>query len=169
MMNIRAAVITISDRGYAGEREDASGPLLARLLQQKIAAEIVEQSILPDEPQRIRETLIRLADETGVDLVITTGGTGLTPRDQTPEATRAVLDREAPGLAEALRLEGYRRTPLALLSRGVAGLRGRTLIVNLPGSPKAVREGIEILAPILPHAVQMARGIDTEHTGTHHA
>jgi molybdenum cofactor synthesis domain-containing protein len=96
-------------------------------------------------------------------LVLTTGGTGLTPRDRTPEATRAVIDREVPGLAEVLRFEGYRQTPMAVISRGIAGLRGQTLIINLPGSPKAVRDGLRILAPILPHAVQMARGIDTEH------
>ncbi|MGC8947362.1 MAG: MogA/MoaB family molybdenum cofactor biosynthesis protein, partial [Anaerolineae bacterium] len=104
-----------------------------------------------------------LADNLKVDVVLTTGGTGFTPRDHTPEATRAVLEREAPGLAEVLRWEGYRRTPQAILSRGVAGLRGRTLIVNLPGSPRAVREGMEVLGPILPHAVQMARGENTEH------
>ncbi len=157
----RAAVVTISDKGYAGEREDISGALLADLLQ-AAGAEVVAQTIVPDEPEMIRQILIHLADDLGVDVILTTGGTGFTPRDHTPEATRAVLEREAPGLAEVLRWEGYRRTPQAVLSRGVAGLRGRTLIINLPGSPRAVREGMEALIPILPHAVQMARGEDTE-------
>jgi len=158
----RAAVVTVSDKGYAGEREDVSGPLLADLLR-AVGAEVVAQTIVPDEPERIQQALVHLADDLQVDVVLTTGGTGFTPRDHTPEATRAVLEREAPGLAEVLRWEGYRRTPQAVLSRGVAGLRGRTLIINLPGSPRAVREGMEVLAPILPHAVQMARGEDTEH------
>jgi len=161
-MKIRAGVVTVSDKGYAGEREDRSGPLMANLLQ-KMGIEVVDQTIVPDEPEQIQRVLIAMADEQDLDLVLTTGGTGLTPRDRTPEATRAVIDREVPGLAEVLRFEGYRRTPMAVISRGIAGLRGHTLIINLPGSPRAVREGLELLAPILPHAVQMARGIDTEH------
>ncbi len=165
---IRAGVVTVSDKGYAGEREDVSGALLADLLR-GMGAEVVARTIVPDEPEQIQQTLIHFADDLGLDVVLTTGGTGFTPRDHTPEATRAVLDREAPGLAEMLRWEGYRRNPLAVLSRGVAGLRGRTLIVNLPGSPRAVREGMEVLAPVLPHAVQMARGEDTEHRGGAHA
>lgn len=159
---IRAAVLTISDKGYRGERADASGPLLADLLRE-MSAVVVEQTIVPDEREAIARELARLADETQVDLIVTTGGTGPAPRDVTPEATQAVIEREMPGLAEILRWEGYRRTPLAVLSRGVAGIRGRTLIVNLPGSPKAVREGMEVLVPILPHAIQMLRGVDTEH------
>ncbi len=158
----RAAAVTISDKCYAGEREDVSGDLLVDLLR-AAGAEVVTHALVPDEPDQIQRLLIYLADELHVDVVLTTGGTGFTPRDHTPEATRAVLDREAPGLAEVLRWEGYRRTPQAVLSRGVAGLRGRTLIINLPGSPRAVREGMEVLVPILPHAVQMARGEDTEH------
>jgi molybdopterin adenylyltransferase len=162
---IRAGVVTISDKASAGEREDASGPLLADLLR-KMGAEVMRQVIVPDERTEIERALIEMADEARLDLVVTTGGTGLTPRDVTPEATQAVLEREAPGLAEVLRFDGYGRTPLAVLSRGVAGLRGQTLIVNLPGSPKAVREGMEVLAPILPHAIQMARGKETEHKET---
>lgn len=165
-MRIRAAVVTVSDKGYAGQRVDVSGPRLAAALRE-MGAEVLCEKIVPDEPERISETLSALADETGADLIITTGGTGAAPRDRTPEATRAVLDREMPGLAEALRFEGYRKTPLALLSRGIAGLRGRCLIVNLPGSPRAVSEGMEILGPILPHAIQMARGEDLEHGGAH--
>ena len=159
---IRASVVTVSDKGYAGQREDASGPLLADLLRE-MGAEIVSQTIVPDEQTTIERTLIALADEVQVDLVVTTGGTGPAPRDVTPEATQAIIGREMPGLAEALRFEGYRKTPLAVISRGVAGIRGRTLIVNLPGSPRAVREGMETLVPILPHAVKMIRGKDTEH------
>jgi len=163
MEPIRASVITVSDKGHAGEREDASGPLLADLLR-KMGAEVVSQTIVPDERAEIERALTRLADEEQVDLVVTTGGTGPAPRDVTPEATLAVIEREVPGLAEVLRFEGYRRTPLAVISRGVAGIRGQTLIVNLPGSPKAVREGMETLTPILPHAIKMLRGVDTEHT-----
>ncbi len=161
-MSIRVAVVTVSDKGYAGEREDVSGPLLAELLR-SAGAEVVAQTIVPDEPEQIARTLIHLADEQQVDVVLTSGGTGFTPRDRTPEATQTVIERETPGIAELLRMDGYRRTPLAVLSRGIAGLRGRTLIVNLPGSPKAVREGMDVLAPILPHAVRMAQGVDTEH------
>ena len=144
------------------EREDASGPLLAELLR-SMGAKIVRQTIVPDERVEIERVLTELADEVGVDLVVTTGGTGPAPRDVTPEATRAVIEREMPGLAEVLRFEGYRKTPLAVISRGVAGIRGGALIVNLPGSPRAVREGMETLAPILPHAIRMLRGVDTEH------
>jgi len=163
MERIRASVITVSDKGSAGEREDASGPLLADLLR-RMGAEVVNQAIVPDERDEIERLLARLADEERVDLVVTTGGTGPAPRDVTPEATRAVIEREVPGLAEVLRFEGYRKTPMAVISRGVAGIRGGTLIVNLPGNPKAVREGMETLTPILPHAIKMLRGQDTEHT-----
>lgn len=162
MLPIRAGVVTVSDKGHSGERKDVSGPLLATLLQ-KIGAEVVHQRIVPDEQPKIERVLIEMADEERLDLIVTTGGSGLTPRDVTPEATLAVIEREAPGLAEVLRFEGYRKTPLAVLSRGVAGVRGKTLIVNLPGSPKAVREGMETLVSILPHAVKMVRGVDTEH------
>jgi molybdopterin adenylyltransferase len=162
MTSIRAAVVTVSDKGYAGEREDVSGPLLADLLR-RMGAEVVSRGIVPDERAEIEGALIRLADEMKVDLIITTGGTGPAPRDVTPEATRLIIEREMPGLAEVLRFEGYARTPFAVISRGMAGIRGGTLIVNLPGNPKAVREGMETLSPILPHAIQMLQGEDTEH------
>jgi molybdenum cofactor synthesis domain-containing protein len=162
MESIRAGVVTVSDKGYAGEREDSSGPLLSELLR-RLGIEVVSQTIVPDERDEIEKLLRSLADETRVDLVVTTGGTGPAPRDVTPEATLAVIDREMPGLAEVLRFEGYRRTPMAVLSRGVSGIRGATLIVNLPGNPKAVREGMESLSPILRHAIKMLRGVDTEH------
>jgi molybdopterin adenylyltransferase len=165
-MQIRALVITVSDKGYAGQRQDASGPLLAEALRQ-MGAEVVEQALVPDEPERIAELLRACADVKQVDMVITTGGTGLSPRDHTPEATRAIIEYEVPGLAEVLRFEGYKKTPLAVLSRGVAGIRGRCLIVNLPGNPKAVREGMETLTPILPHAIQMLRGENLEHREAH--
>lgn len=162
MDEIRAAVVTVSDKGYAGEREDVSGPMLADLAQD-MGATVIRRIVVPDEKEEIIRNLICLADEMGLDLVLTTGGTGLTPRDITPEATRSVIEREVPGIAEVLRFEGYRQTPLAVISRGVAGTRGRTLMVNLPGNPRAVREGMKILGPILPHAIQMIRGEDTEH------
>jgi len=159
---IRAAVITVSDKGAAGLRQDLSGPLLQEMLR-AMGAEIVHYAIIPDEEDQIRRLLTRLADEQGVELIITTGGTGPAPRDVTPEATLQVIEREVPGLAEVLRMEGYRKTPLAVISRGVAGIRGRTMIINLPGSPRAVREGMEVLTPILPHALQMLRGEELEH------
>jgi molybdenum cofactor synthesis domain-containing protein len=162
MEPIRAAVVTVSDKGYAGEREDTSGPLLANALR-KMGAEVVGQIVVPDEQVQIEAILVELADEAQLDLVVTTGGTGPAPRDVTPEATRTVIEREMPGLAEVLRAEGYRKTPMAVISRGVSGIRKGTLIVNLPGSPKAVREGMETLTPILPHTIRMLRGVDTEH------
>ena len=164
MEQIRASVVTVSDKGYSGEREDTSGPLLADLLRQ-MQADVVRQMIVPDEQGEIAAALTELADDEQVDLIVTTGGTGPAPRDVTPEATRTVIERDMPGLAEVLRSEGYRKTPLAVISRGLTGIRGRTLVINLPGSPKAVREAMEILAPILPHAIQMLRGVDTEHDG----
>lgn len=161
-MDMRAAVVTISDKGFAGTRVDASGPLLVEALR-ALGAEVVAQETLPDELERISGLLQHLADDLQVDVILTTGGTGPAPRDHTPEATRAVIEREMPGLAEALRFQGYQKTPMAVLSRGVAGIRGCCLIVNLPGSPKAVRDGMEVLSPILPHAVQMVRGEQLEH------
>jgi len=163
---MRAMAVTISDKGSTGEREDRSGPALAEALE-RLGAEVVGRRIVPDDPDRISALLIELADRGDVDLIITTGGTGIAPRDHTPEATRAVIDYEVPGIAEVLRFEGYRRTPNAVISRGIAGVRGRCLIVNLPGSTRAVAEGMETLSAILPHAVQMMRGESLEH-GEHH-
>ena len=156
MNQIRAAIVTISDKGFRGEREDASGPLLSRLTTE-MGAQVVAAHIIPDEQEQIAALLTRLADSGEVDLILTTGGTGPTPRDVTPEATRAVIEREMPGLSELLRWDGYRRTPFAVLSRGVSGIRRRTLIVNLPGSPKAVQEGMEALAPLLPSAIALVK------------
>ncbi len=153
-MNI--AVITLSDKGSAGKRVDESGRLLRELLEP--LGNVSEQHILPDERAPLEALLIRLSDEVRMDLICTTGGTGLSPRDVTPEATRAVLDREIPGMAEAMRAESLKKTPHAMLSRGIAGVRGRTLIINLPGSPKAVRENLEVLLPAIPHAVKKIQG-----------
>jgi molybdenum cofactor synthesis domain-containing protein len=158
----RAAAITVSDKGYSGEREDRSGPLLAELLG-GLGLEVVMTAVVPDDQGRLEALLRDLCDRGAADLIVTTGGTGPAPRDLTPEATRAVIDREMPGLAELVRSEGLKKTPLAVLSRGVAGLRRGTLIINLPGSPKAVREGMEALAPVLPHALQMLMGEGLEH------
>lgn len=167
-MTINAVVITASDKGSVGERVDASGPLLAEALR-AMGATVVDRLLLPDDEARIAAALREYADGGNVDLIVTTGGTGAAPRDRTPEATLSVIEREMPGLAEVLRFEGYKLTPQAVLSRGVAGIRGRCLIVNLPGSPRAVREDMEILAPILPHAIQMLRGEHLEHGEQPHA
>ena len=152
---ISAVIVTVSDRGARGEREDASGPILRELLT-RMGAQVTAQHVVPDERDKIAALLTRLCDD-GADLVMTTGGTGPAPRDVTPEATRDVIEREMPGLAELLRWDGYRRTPFAVLSRAVAGIRGRTLIVNLPGNPNAVREGMEVLAPLLPAAIALIK------------
>ncbi len=146
--------MTVSDRSARGEREDASGPLLRDLLTQ-MGARIIATSVVPDERAEIAAHLMRLCKE--ADLIVTTGGTGPAPRDVTPEATHDVIERELPGLVELLRWDGYRRTPFAVLSRAVAGIRGRTLIVNLPGSPNAVREGMQVLAPLLPAAIALIK------------
>lgn len=151
----RGAVVTISDGCARGEREDTSGAVLRELLAG--VAEVAETRVIPDDRECIESTLRELADA-GIDLVLTTGGTGLGPRDVTPEATLAVVERLVPGLAEAMRQESLKQTPHAMLSRGVAGIRGRTLIINMPGSPKAVRECFEMVAPVLPHAVHIMAG-----------
>jgi len=150
---IRAAVLTVSDKGSRGEREDESGAALVELLEAQGAA-VVERAVVPDERDQIAAALARFADETGANLVLTTGGTGFTTRDVTPEATLDVLDRPAPGFAEAMRAGSLVKTPHAMLSRAVSGLRGRTLIINMPGSPRACREQFAIVAPALPHAIE---------------
>ena len=155
-MTIRFGVLTISDRSSRGEREDASGPALARLIQAE-GWPLDKQAVIPDDESTIRETLIGWTDSDALDVILTTGGTGFAPRDVTPEATRAVIDREAPGLAEAMRSASLKITPHAMLSRIVTGIRKKTLIVNLPGSPKGAVENLQVILPVLPHAIQLLR------------
>ena len=160
---MRAAIITVSDACSRGEREDASGAALAQLLAD-LGATIVERKILSDDLEPLAQTLRELADRSDVNLIITTGGTGLGPRDNTPEATQSVIEREAPGIAEAIRAESLKVTPMAMISRGVCGVRSGTLIINLPGSPKAVRESFAVIAPVLSHALDLLAG-NTTHRG----
>lgn len=152
----QAAVITLSDKGAAGEREDKSGPAIVEELESH-GYEVVEKLLLADGTGPLKAQLIRLCDQRQLDLILTTGGTGFTPRDQTPEATLAVADRAAPGIAEAIRAGSMRHTRRAMFSRGVSVIRGKTLIINLPGSPKAVRESLEVFLDDLPHALDMLR------------
>ena len=153
-MSIRFGILTLSDRSASGERADASGPALADLIRAQNWS-VAKQAILPDDESAIRAALIEWADSGELDVILTTGGTGFAPRDITPEATRAVIQRDAPGLAETMRAESLKKTPHAMLSRAVAGIRGRTLIVNLPGSPKGAVENLQTIFPVLPHAVQL--------------
>lgn len=152
----QAAVITLSDKGAAGEREDKSGPAIVEELEAR-GYEVVEKLLLADGVGPLKAQLIRLCDQRQLDLILTTGGTGFTPRDQTPEATLAVADRTAPGIAEAIRADSMKYTKRAMFSRGVSVIRGKTLIINLPGSPKAVHESMEVFLEELPHALDMLR------------
>jgi molybdopterin adenylyltransferase len=154
---IRAAVITVSDACSRGERKDASGAALVELLNE-LGAAVIETSILSDDLDPLKKTLRKLAEGGNVNLIITTGGTGLGPRDNTPEATLQVIDREVPGIAEAIRAESLKVTPMAMISRGVCGVCRRTLIINLPGSPKAVRESFAVIKPVLAHASDLLAG-----------
>lgn len=153
---IRFGILTLSDRSARGEREDSSGPALAHHIRAE-SCSVIRQQILPDDESAIRETLIAWADSDEFDVILTTGSTGFAPRDVAPEATRAVIQREAPGLAEAMRAESLAKTKHAMLSRAMAGIRGRTLIVNLPGSPKGAVENLQTIFPVLSHAVQLLR------------
>lgn len=154
---IRAVIITVSDRSARGEQEDESGPALVELLNE-MGALIVATEILSDDLVSLTKKLRAYADREDVNLVVTTGGTGFSPRDNTPEATRAVIQKEAPGLAEAMRMETRKQTPMAIASRGVCGIRSCALIINLPGSPKGVRESFSVIKPVLPHVIALLAG-----------
>jgi molybdenum cofactor synthesis domain-containing protein len=160
-MSTRIAILTVSDGCAAGVREDRSGDAIANWAREE-GHEVTTRAVVPDETHRIATQLMQWADSGAFTLILTTGGTGLGPRDVTPEATRAVIERDAPGLAEALRSTGLRQTPRAALSRGIVGTRGQSLIVNLPGSTKGVLDGLTTLAPLVEHIAALLRG-DTEH------
>lgn len=155
-------ILTISDKGSRGEREDRSGKEIERVLS-RAQGSVLKYDIVPDEADRIAGKLAEWADSGEIDLILTTGGTGLSPRDVTPEATLSVIQRLVPGLPEAMRAQTSRLAPLAILSRAVAGIRGSCLIVNLPGSPRAVQECLEVIIPVIPHALDIMKGVVTEH------
>lgn len=157
----KTAVVTLSDKGAKGERKDESGPLICEMLK-GCNYQIAEEVILPDDQEKIERELIRLSDEAGMDLILTTGGTGFAPRDRTPEATLNVATRNAPGIAEAMRFASFGITPKAMLGRGASVIRNQTLIINLPGSPKAVRENLEFILPALGHGLGILTGTDGE-------
>lgn len=161
-MPLRLAILTISDAGSRGERADGSGDLIASWAKDR-GYTLAERALVPDETGRIAALLAEWADGGRADVILTTGGTGLTPRDVTPEATRTILEKEAPGIAEAIRMSAYPRFPRAALSRGLAGVRAKTLIVNLPGSTGGVRDGLEVLNHFIEHAVELVRGEKTGH------
>ena len=158
-------ILTISDKGSRGEREDKSGEAIREIVSQ-FGARFVDYAIVPDEKEVIESKLIEWADKGGMDMIITTGGTGLGPRDVTPEATLDVIDKTIPGFSEAMRAKSLRKTPHAMLSREVCGVRNKTLIINLPGSPKAVRECLPVILPALPHAIEVIKGEAAECAGT---
>jgi molybdopterin adenylyltransferase len=157
----KVVILTISDRGSKGEREDSSGPIIEEMVRD-LPAEVVHYEIIPDEEEKIVEALKKSADRLKADLILTTGGTGLSPRDVTPDATLKVIEKEVPGFSEAMRAESLKKTPHAMISRVVTGIRGSSLIVNLPGSPKSVRENLIVILPALPHALSKLKGDPSE-------
>ena len=160
-MTISVAVITISDRSYRGERDDKSGKLLSEIAGEKLG-EVIYNSIVPDELDMIKREILHCVDEMKVDIVITTGGTGISERDVTPDATGELIEKEMPGISEIMRMKGYENTPMSLLSRAKAGVRGRSIIVNLPGSPNAVKESLDYIIPALKHGIEIMKGLSTE-------
>lgn len=163
---MKVGILTVSDKGAHGEREDRSGPAVRKILE-AIGAEVSRTTIVPDDQETIRKILIEWSDE-GLDLVLTTGGTGFSPRDWTPEATKAVVERETPGISEAIRQAGLKKTPTAMLSRAFSGIRKSTLIINLPGSEKGVRESLEAVRDVLPHGIEILKGEAGECGSPHH-
>lgn len=160
-MTINVAVITVSDRSYRGEREDRSGKLLSEIVEQKLG-NVLAYEVIPDEIEMIKREILRCVDELKADIVITTGGTGISERDVTPDATGELLEKEMPGISEIVRIKGYEHTPMSLLSRAKAGVRGKSIIVNLPGSPKAVEESLDYIIPALKHGIEVLNGLSKE-------
>jgi molybdopterin adenylyltransferase len=158
---MKTGVLTISDKGFAGQREDTSGPAVCEMLKH-IGAVVEYYEIIPDEMDSISAKLVDYADRLQLDLIVTTGGTGVAPRDITPDATRKVIDREIPGMAEAMRMESFKKTPHAVISRAIAGIRGTTLIINLPGSPRGATENLQFILKAIPHAVDKIKGDPSE-------
>jgi molybdenum cofactor synthesis domain-containing protein len=163
---IKTAVLTISDKGSRGERKDLSGPVLEKMIEE-VGGEVIHREIIADEKDEIKNSMIFLSDKKEIDLILTTGGTGFAERDITPEATIEILEKEVPGLPEKMRSATSKITPLAALSRARAGIRNNTLIINFPGSPKAVRECLESIIEIIPHGVKILKGVVTEHNHEH--